>query len=257
MSAFPGQVDAVPRIRTLLDGLDALAQGKQRDRQLIMREFGTFFGVQVELSGGPLSPGSPDNRDTSEMFPAVGLEWDSRTSGDWALENNQLTASIRTASSWRSLCAAQSLPMDRTSYFTVSVHEMRTMAVGIVSGELPPNYCGETAESWGYQSTGHFLHNGVIRDDNEEARPTGQTFVGGDTIGVLYDPAAELICFYKNGKLAGMPLLEVRPKEDGGGMKLCVSIYLGPASFSVDPAPHGDDPASGATMVPVFMRSHE
>eukprot|EP01065_Artemidia_motanka_P020600 TRINITY_DN2465_c0_g1_i1.p1 TRINITY_DN2465_c0_g1~~TRINITY_DN2465_c0_g1_i1.p1 ORF type:complete len:289 (+),score=59.75 TRINITY_DN2465_c0_g1_i1:70-867(+) len=254
--------DTVSQMRALFSRLDSLSRSKgghgdETNRLLIMREFGEYFEVQVDSVAAdqgsdpvPLSPARGLQQLTDSSGPAPGITWDPRTTATWSLQNNQLTATMRTSSSWRTLQAADALPRKGCAYFTVSVHALRTLAVGISQGEPPQNFVGDSSTSWGYQSTGHLLHGGTVVTDGDDMRPTAPGYASGDTVGVLVDPKQRSVAFYKNGRLAGMPFIDIDVDKS---LHIAVSTYLGPCTFSVDPAPLGDEPTAGAMLVPAIM----
>eukprot|EP01062_Namystynia_karyoxenos_P074044 TRINITY_DN70868_c0_g1_i1.p1 TRINITY_DN70868_c0_g1~~TRINITY_DN70868_c0_g1_i1.p1 ORF type:complete len:285 (+),score=83.72 TRINITY_DN70868_c0_g1_i1:86-940(+) len=266
LSSPPSNPEAVRRMRAVFAELDALAKGSGREedvgrnRLLIMREFGQFFEVAVDAEredaaaqGSSLRPLSPvrgrshSPLSVTESTPAPGIAWDQRTSAAWTLQNNDATASVNAASGWRTLMAEQTLPRGRASYFTVAVHALRILAVGVLQGNQPPaDYAGDSAASWAYQSSGHLLHGGPVQGEDGAA----PGFAAGDTVGVLVDPVQRSVCFYKNGRLAGMPFIDI---VQGGDLRICISAYLGPCTFSVDPEPFGDAPTENAMAFPVFI----
>eukprot|EP01060_Flectonema_neradi_P027840 TRINITY_DN3746_c1_g1_i1.p1 TRINITY_DN3746_c1_g1~~TRINITY_DN3746_c1_g1_i1.p1 ORF type:complete len:255 (+),score=37.39 TRINITY_DN3746_c1_g1_i1:34-798(+) len=190
------------------------------NRQLLVREFANYFGVHFENEKGE-----------TQSTGTQRLGWMPETAADWSLTNNNCTATMSACGGWRSLVA--DTPVDsEVSFFNISIHALRTLAIGITCSDSSPQYyVGDDSGSWGYQSTGHMLSDGEIVG-GENLAPT---FQKGDVIGVLVDRRQRYIAFYKNNHMAGVPFTGI--DVDGKSLRLVISCYMGPCSVSINMSP--------------------
>ena len=216
----------------------------KENRDLLVREFSNFFGVNFENEG--IVPSGDGKR----------LTWIPETAVGWSLTNSNCTATMSACGGWRSLVA--DTPVNgEVSFCNVTIHALRTLAIGITSdGNLPQYYVGDAPSSWGYQSTGHMLSDGGIVG-GENLAPT---FQKGDVIGVLVDRKQRYIAFYKNNHMAGVPFTDIDVEDKSFRIVIrCASFtsekkketlrfsfkkkkkkhscYMGPCSVSINMAP--------------------
>ncbi|KAJ9442073.1 hypothetical protein DIPPA_13304 [Diplonema papillatum] len=110
---------------------------------------------------------------------------------------------------------------------------------------MPENDVGDSANSWSYQSTGHMLHAGEVLEAH-----LAPSFTMGDYIGVLLDKKQRYIAFYKNGRMAGVPFVDI---DTTLPFRLVISCYTGPCSISVNLSPLATNQIQSIMTFPIYI----
>eukprot|EP00754_Rhynchopus_humris_P039788 Rhum_TRINITY_DN22887_c0_g1::Rhum_TRINITY_DN22887_c0_g1_i1::g.176348::m.176348 len=210
-------------LKVVFDQIDGLLESASADeaqrvhnKQLLLKEFGAFFKMKVDS-------GAAEVEDMWEPVETMSEE-------SWRVSNGGQKVTMSASAGWRSIITRAPIgtPDQEQVFITIQPHALRILTVGLAV-DRPEKYVGDSSSSYGYQSTGHMLCDGIA-----VTQQTSPSFEKGDTIGILLDQKQKYIAFYKNTQMAGVPFMDVDVSK---GFKLVISCYMGPCSCSVDLAP--------------------
>ena len=163
-------------LKVVFDQIDGLLESASADeaqrahnKQLLLKEFGAFFKMKVDT-------GAADVEDMWEPVETMSEE-------SWRVSNGGQKVTMSASAGWRSIITRAPIgtPDQEQVFITIQPHALRILTVGLAV-DRPEKYVGDSSSSYGYQSTGHMLCDGIA-----VTQQTSPSFEKGDTIGILLD----------------------------------------------------------------------
>eukprot|EP01063_Lacrimia_lanifica_P015814 TRINITY_DN22483_c0_g1_i1.p1 TRINITY_DN22483_c0_g1~~TRINITY_DN22483_c0_g1_i1.p1 ORF type:complete len:258 (+),score=89.52 TRINITY_DN22483_c0_g1_i1:58-774(+) len=227
--------EAFEKLRKLVDESSCTPEERSENMQVLADEFAACFRAEVSIQStvreGQLALSSVLSEEGSEGW----------TGG--YLDGTGSTVTMAACAGWRTLASVAPLA-DSISYISVTVKELRTVAIGVSVGR-PELYIGEGPASWSYQSSGHMIHNGQVVADCVAPK-----YVVGDVISVLLDKENGFLAFYKNGQLAGVPFDGLDVAQP---FNFALSCRMSPCTLGIEVKPLSREQLQKLKAFPVFI----